>query len=80
VKGEEILVAIKAAATAAREALEPISMGLGFGQVTQVRTFGEGGFDVLTQDVAEAAEIAKKKGLSAGVLAFLVSLILSFLI
>ena len=73
---EHILIACERA----RENLQEVSVGIGFGQAKGLRTFGEKGFDILTQDVAEAAGIAKKAGIAAGGGAFIASIILAFLI
>jgi putative membrane protein len=79
-KPEETLEHIVIAATKARETVRPVSTGLGFGKVENIRTFGERGFDTLTQDVAEAAGIAKRVGIRLGGLAFLALILISFLI
>lgn len=73
---EHILVACERA----RENLSGVNIGIGFGQARGLRTFGERGFDILTQDVAEAAGIAKRAGIAAGGAAFIASVILAFLI
>jgi len=79
-KPEECLEHIGIAATKARENVKPVSTGLGFGKVEDIRTFGEKGFDTLTQNVAEAASIAKRAGLRFGSIAFLALILISFLI
>ncbi len=79
-KPQETLEHIVIAATKARETIRPVSTGLGFGKVEDIRTFGERGFDTLTQDVAEAAGIAKRVGIRLGGLAFLALILISFLI
>ncbi len=79
-KPEETLEHIGIAATKARELVRPASAGLGFGKVENIRTFGEKGFDILTQDVAEAAGVAKRVGLRLGGIAFLALTLISFLI
>ncbi|MGY5870966.1 MAG: DUF2070 family protein [Candidatus Thorarchaeota archaeon] len=79
-KPEETLEHIGIAATKARENVKPVSTGLGFGKVENIRTFGEKGFDTLTQDVAEAAGIAKRIGIRLGGIAFLALILISFLI
>ncbi len=79
-KPEETLEHIGIAATKAREIVKPVSAGLGFGKVKDIRTFGEKGFDTLTQNVAEAASIAKKIGFRLGSIAFLALILISFLI
>ncbi|MFW9846433.1 MAG: DUF2070 family protein, partial [Candidatus Thorarchaeota archaeon] len=79
-KPQETLEAIIIAANKARETVSLVKMGLGFGDVKGLCTFGERGFDVLTQDIAEAAGIAKKVGIRAGSLMFLLTLLLTFLL
>jgi len=79
-KPEETLEHIGIAATKARELVKPVSAGLGFGKVENIRTFGEKGFDTLTQNVAEAAGVAKRVGLRLGGIAFLALTLISFLI
>jgi predicted neutral ceramidase superfamily lipid hydrolase len=76
----ETLENIGIAATKARENIRLVSAGLGFGKVDNIRTFGEKGFDTLTQNVAEAAGIAKRVGLRLGGLAFLTLVLISFLV
>ena len=78
-KPEEIMEAIIIAANKARENVTPVGMGLGFGEVKDLCTFGERGFDVLTQDIAEAAGIAKRIGIRVGAASFLIALLLTFL-
>lgn len=77
---EELKDTIRAAAMSARNSMEKSGVGLAFGEVKNLRTFGERGFDTLTQDVAEAAGIAKRIGIYAASAAFLVSLVLSFIL
>lgn len=79
-KPEDTLEYIGIAATKAREIVRPVSVGLGFGKVENIRTFGEKGFDTLTQDVAEAAGIAKRIGLRLGPIAFIALILISFMI
>jgi len=79
-KPEETLEHIGIAATKARENVRPVSAGMGFGKVEDIRTFGERGFDTLTQNVAEAAGIAKRIGKRLGGIAFLILIMISFLI
>jgi len=79
-KLEETLEHIGIAATKARENIRPVTVGLGFGKVEDIRTFGEKGFDTLTQNVAEAAGIAKRIGVRLGGIAFLTLILISFLI
>ena len=79
-KPMETLEHIGIAATKARETVKPVSAGLGFGKVEDIRTFGEKGFDTLTQNVAEAAGIAKRIGIRLGGVAFLTLILISFLI
>lgn len=78
-KPDEILENMVIAAEKARESLALVTMGFGFGKVEKLRTFGEKGFDILTQDVAEAAGIAKRAGIRIGGIAFLILIFASFL-
>ncbi|MHA2204549.1 MAG: DUF2070 family protein [Candidatus Thorarchaeota archaeon] len=79
-KPEETLVAITEAAVGAKDSLQPVQVGIGFSRVAGLRTFGEMGFDTLTNDVTEAYGIAKRVGLSAGGGSFLLSLLLALLL
>jgi putative membrane protein len=79
-KPQEIMEAIIIAANKARETVSPVRMGLGFGEVKSLCTFGERGFDILTQDIAEAAGIAKRVGIRVGAASFLIALLLTFLL
>jgi putative membrane protein len=79
-KPDETLEHIVAASVKARERIQPVKVGLGFGKANGLRTFGEKGFDILTQDVAEAAGIAKKVGIRAGGGSILLYILLAFLI
>jgi putative membrane protein len=78
-KTNETLEHIVAASVKARERVQPVKVGLGFGKASNLRTYGEKGFDTLTQDVAEAAGIAKRVGLRAGGGSILLYIILAFL-
>ncbi len=73
---DDVLDAIGIAVTKARENMRPASIGLEFGEVRGVKTFGERGFDTLTLDIAEAASIAKRTGLglAGGTALFLILL------
>lgn len=79
-KPDQILSTILEAARIAREGLQATNVGLAFGEAKGIRTFGTKGFDTLTQDVAEAASIAKRIGIISGIAAFFASLIISFLL
>ncbi len=79
-KPQEIMEAIIIAANKARENVSPVRMGLGFGEVKNLCTFGERGFDILTQNIAEAAGIAKRVGIRVGAASFLIALLLTFLL
>ncbi len=79
-KPNETMEHILAASIKARERVQPVKVGLGFGKAKSLRTFGEKGFDILTQDVAEAAGIAKRVGIRAGGVSILLYIILAFLI
>ena len=78
-KPDETLDHIAAASVKARERIQPVKVGLGFGKASNLRTFGEKGFDILTQNVAEAAGIAKKAGIWAGGGSILLYILLAFL-
>jgi putative membrane protein len=77
---DETLKAIRQTILLADKNLEPMSVGFGFGHVQNLPTYGEKGFDTLTQDIVEAAGIAKRVGIASTGTAFLISLILSFFI
>jgi putative membrane protein len=79
-KQNEVLEAIGIAATKARELMRPAQIGFGFGEAKGLKTFGEKGFDTLTHDIAEAASIAKRVGSITAGFAFLISLLLIFLL
>ncbi|MFW9794944.1 MAG: DUF2070 family protein, partial [Candidatus Thorarchaeota archaeon] len=78
-KPEEILEHVATSSVKARERIQPVKVGLGFGKANGLRTFGEKGFDILTQDIAEAAGIAKNVGIRAGGVSLLLYIFLSFL-
>ncbi|MFX1606358.1 MAG: DUF2070 family protein, partial [Promethearchaeota archaeon] len=78
-KPDETLEYIVTASVKARERIQPVKVGLGFGKARGLRTFGEKGFDTLTQDVAEAYGIAKKVGIRAGGGSILLYILLTFL-
>ena len=78
-KPDETLEHIIAASVKARERVHPVKVGMGFGMAKGLRTFGEKGFDILTQNIAEAAGIAKKEGIRAGGGSILLYLLLAFL-
>jgi putative membrane protein len=79
-KPDETLEHIIACSVKARERIQPVKVGLGFGKAEGLRTFGEKGFDILTQDIAEAAGIAKKTGIRAGGGSILIYILLAFLL
>jgi putative membrane protein len=79
-KRDEVLSSIAVAITKAIENTLPVSVGLGFGEVKAIRTYGEKGFDILTQNIVEAYDIAKKTGTRAALVGFLGSLLLAFLL
>ncbi len=78
-KPDETLEHIITASVKARERIQPVKVGLGFGKADGLRTFGEKGFDILTQNIAEAAGIAKKVGIRAGGGSILLYILLAFL-
>ena len=79
-KAFEVLEAIGVTAAKAREDMRQVSLGLGFGEVKDLRTYGEKGFDTLTQDIAEAAKIAKHVGLRVAGGVALISFLLALLL
>ncbi len=79
-KPQEVMEVMVLAANRAREQVSEVKIGLGFGEAKGLRTFGERGFDILTQDITEAAGIAKRVGIRAGVVAFLLAVFLAFLL
>jgi putative membrane protein len=79
-KPDETLEHILVASLKAREKTRAVQVGLGFGIVKGLRTLGEKGFDVLTQDIAEAAGIAKHVGIRVGIGSVLVAILLAFLL
>jgi putative membrane protein len=78
-KPDETLEHIATASVKARERIQPVKVGMGFGMAKGLRTFGEKGFDILTQDIAEAAGIAKREGIRAGGGSILLYILLAFL-
>ncbi len=79
-KPDETLDHVVTASVKARERIQPVSVGMGFGMAKGLRTFGEKGFDILTQNIAEAAGIAKKEGIRAGGGSILLYMLLAFLL
>lgn len=79
-KPDETLEHILVASMKAREKAQSAEVGLGFGVVRGIRTLGEKGFDILTQDIAEAAGIAKRVGIRIGIGSVLAAILLAFLI
>ncbi len=77
-KPQETLDHIVSASVKARERVQPVKAGLGFGKAKNLRTFGERGFDILTQNITEAAGIAKKTGIRAGGVTLLLYILLAF--
>jgi len=80
IKPDETLDHILVASMKAREKAKSAEVGLGFGLVRGIRTLGEKGFDILTQDITEAAGIAKRVGIRIGVGSVLVAILLAFLL
>ncbi|MDH4212577.1 MAG: DUF2070 family protein [Candidatus Thorarchaeota archaeon] len=79
-KPDETIEHILVASLKAREKTQAVQIGLGFGIVKGIRTLGEKGFDILTQDIAEAAGIAKHVGTRVGIGSVLVAILLAFLL
>jgi predicted neutral ceramidase superfamily lipid hydrolase len=79
-KPDETMEHILVASLKAREKIQPVRIGLGFGKVLDIHTLGERGFDVLTQNIAEAAGIAKRVGTRIGVGSILAAILLAFLL
>ncbi|MFW9958718.1 MAG: DUF2070 family protein [Candidatus Odinarchaeota archaeon] len=79
-KPDETIEHILVASLKAREKTHSVQIGLGFGIVKGIRTLGERGFDILTQDITEAAGIAKRVGTRAGIGSVLVAILLAFLL
>ncbi|MHA1575764.1 MAG: DUF2070 family protein, partial [Candidatus Thorarchaeota archaeon] len=52
-KPKETMDAICTSVKAAKESMQKTSVGLGFGEIRDLLTFGERGFDTLTQNIAE---------------------------
>ena len=77
---EETMRAILEAAKRAREIVTPVNVGMGFGEMKGLRTFGEKGFDTLTHDIVEGAAIAKRIGLRVAGIMFLAISLLAFLL
>ena len=78
-KPDETLEHILMASAKAREGMQTVQVGLGFGKVAGLRTLGERGFDVLTQNIMEAAATAKRVGIRAGVGSVIAAILLAFL-
>jgi putative membrane protein len=78
-KPDIILDLILDVASKAKENVKPAQVGIGQGMARGLRTFGEKGFDILTQDIAEAAGIAKRIGIAAAGSTFLLVLLTTFL-
>jgi putative membrane protein len=79
-KSDETIEHILVASLKAREEIQPVKIGLGFGKVLDIHTLGERGFDILTQDIAEAAGIAKRVGIRIGIGSILAAILLAFLL
>ena len=78
-KPDETMEHILIASVKAREKMQTVQVGLGFGKIADLRTLGERGFDVLTQNITEAARIAERVGIRAGVGSIIAAIILAFL-
>ncbi len=78
-KPDETLEHIVVASVKAREKMQTVQVGLGFGKVAGLKTLGERGFDVLTQNIMEAARIARRVGIRAGVGSVIAAILLTFL-
>ena len=77
---QEILQHILIASEKAKASLHLVTVGLGFGKLTGIKVYGEKGFDVLTEDVTEAAHTAKRVGLSSAGVSLLISLLVTLLL
>jgi putative membrane protein len=78
-KPDIILDLILSVSEEAKRQIRPAQVGIGQGMAQGLRTFGEKGFDILTQDIAEAAGIAKRIGIAAAGSTFLIVLLTTFL-
>ncbi len=78
-KPTETMEAICTSVKVAKQSMQRVSVGLGFGEIRDLQTFGEKGFDTLTQNIAEAAGIVRRVGIIAGGSDVLISVLLSFL-
>jgi putative membrane protein len=79
IKPDETVEHILIASVKAREKMQTVQVGLGFGKVAGLRTLGERGFDVLTQNIMEAARIAERVGIRVGVGSVIAAILLAFL-
>jgi predicted neutral ceramidase superfamily lipid hydrolase len=79
-KPDETLDHILIASLKAREKTQAVRVGLGFGIVKEIRTLGEKGFDILTQDITEAAGIAKRVGIRGGIGSVITAIVLALLL
>jgi putative membrane protein len=79
-KPDETMEHILVASLKAREKTQPVQVGLGFGKLSDIHTLGERGFDILTQDIAEAAGIARRVGIRLGIGSILTAILLAFLL
>jgi putative membrane protein len=79
-KPDETLEHILVASLKAMEKNQPVQVGLGFGKVSKLHTLGEKGFDILTQNIAEAAGIAKRVGIRIGIGSILIAVLFAFLL
>ncbi len=76
-KPQPVIDSIVDSAKRALNEVRSVTVGITSRTVPDLCTFGERGFDTLTQNIVEAADIAKRIGLAAGGLAFLFSIFLS---
>jgi predicted neutral ceramidase superfamily lipid hydrolase len=79
-KPDETLEHILIASLKAREKTQAAKVGLGFGIIKGIRTLGERGFDILTQDIIEAAGIAQHVGIRVGIGSVFAAILLAFLL
>ncbi len=78
-KRDAFLNAVRSAALEARARCQSVHVGVNYGIIKGLRTFGEKGFDVLTHDIVEAVHAAKHMGPRLAALAMLLTVLLHLL-